>query len=328
MISKPIPAESFYHTCRYICLKPGAEVLVTEGVREHNYKVMAEDFIRQQQRRPSKAKACLHAILSFHPSEKPSNEIMVEIARKYLERLGIVNTQFAVVKHTDRAHPHLHIVANMVDNKGQAISDSWIGLRGKKVAQALTQEYNLVPAIQKDLALTHTEAMNELEAGKYKIYQTISEHLPHCKNLEDLEKQLTSQGIEIQYKFKGQTQERQGISFKMGNACFKGSQIDRKYSLAGLQKTLDQQQQEQRVLGENQKADETSPYIKKQRKSVPKPTETPMPHHSPHQNAGKSHGSSLIDILMRPEEDHDSLPYELSQEAEVKRRQRKQKRSR
>src|SRR5690348_6703775 len=109
MISKPIPAESFYHTCRYICIKPGAEVLVTEGVRDHNYKVMAEDFIRQQQLRPSKAKACLHAILSFQPSEKPSNEIMVEITRKYLERLGIVNTQFAVVKHTDRAHPHLHI---------------------------------------------------------------------------------------------------------------------------------------------------------------------------------------------------------------------------
>jgi hypothetical protein len=328
MISKPVPADSFYHTCRYICQKPSAEVLAVEGVREHNYKVMAEDFIRQQQLRPSKAKACLHAILSFHPSEKPSNEIMVEIARKYLERLGVINTQFAIVKHTDRAHPHLHIVANMVDNKGRAISDSWIGLRGKKVAQALTQEYNLVPAIQKDLAITHTEAMNEQEATRYRIYQAISENLPHCRTLEDLEKQLASQGIKVQYKYKGQTEEKQGISFKMGNARFKGSQIDRQYSLAGLQKTLDQQQQEQRVLENNQKADQTSPYFKKQGKSVPKPTETPMPHHSPHQDAGKSHGSSLIDILMRPEEDHGSLPYELSQEAEVQRRQRKQKRSR
>jgi len=328
MISKPIPAASFYHTCRYICQKPGAEVLAVEGVREHNYKVMAEDFIRQQQLRPSKAKACLHAILSFHPSEKPSNEIMVEVARKYLERLGIINTQFAIVKHTDRAHPHLHIVANMVDNRGRAISDSWIGLRGKKVAQALTQEYNLVPAIQKDLAITHTEAMNEQEATKYKIYQAIAENLPHCRTLDDLETHLKSQGIEVQYKYKGQTQERQGISFKMGNAFFKGSQIDRKYSLAGLQKTLDQHQQEHRALENSQKADHTSPHFKKQKKSIPKPAETQMPHHSPHQDAGKGHGLGLIDILMRPEEDHSSLPYELSQEAEVQRRQRKQKRSR
>jgi len=44
------------------------------------------------------------------------------------------------------------------------------------------------------------------------------------------------------YKYKGQTQEKQGISFRMGNISFKGSQIDRKYSLAGLQKILDLQQ--------------------------------------------------------------------------------------
>jgi len=140
MISKPVPANSFYHTCRYICQKNGAEVLMIEGVRGHNYKVMAEDFVRQQQLRPSKQKACFHSILSFHPSEKPSDRIMKEIAEKYLQRLNIVNTQFAISKHTDKAHLHLHIVANMVNNDGRSINDSWIGLRGKKIAQQLTQE--------------------------------------------------------------------------------------------------------------------------------------------------------------------------------------------
>lgn len=28
MISKPVPAHSFYHTCRYICQKKGAEILI------------------------------------------------------------------------------------------------------------------------------------------------------------------------------------------------------------------------------------------------------------------------------------------------------------
>jgi hypothetical protein len=291
---------------------------------------MAEDFIRQQQLRPDKGKACFHSILSFHPSEKPSNEMMTEIARKYLERLGIVNTQFAIVRHTDRAHPHLHIVANMVDNKGQAISDSWIGLRGKKVAQALTQEYNLVPAIRKDLALTHTEAMSELEASKYKVYQAISENLPDCRTMDDLEKRLASQGIEIQYKYKGQTQEKQGISFKMGNACFKGSEIDRKYSLIGLQKAIDQQlQQKNRMPGDSQKEDQHSPHFKKHRKSIPKTNETPPTPQAPHQDVGKGQGlSNFIGILLRPEEEQDSLPYELTQEAEVQRQKRKQHRPR
>jgi hypothetical protein len=242
VISKPLPANSFYHTCRYVCQKKGAEVLTAEGVRGHDYKLMAEDFLRQQQTRPSKGKAVFHSILSFHPDEKPSDEVLKEIARKYLDRLGIVNTQFSVSKHTDKAHLHLHIVANLVDNNGKAISDSWIGLRGKKVAQELTKEYRLIPAIGKDLQRTHLDSLSKSEAIKYKIYQAIAQNVSRCRNMEELEARLQKLGIDVLYKYESQTQEKQGISFKMGNVSFKGSQIDRKYSLAGLQKIIDLQQ--------------------------------------------------------------------------------------
>src|SRR5687767_1876554 len=103
MISKIIQAHSFYHTCRYICQKPGAEVLHVEGVREHDFKVMAADFEMQQQFRESKMRACFHSILSFYPGERPSDGLMKEIADAYLKELGIVNTQGAVSKHTDKA---------------------------------------------------------------------------------------------------------------------------------------------------------------------------------------------------------------------------------
>jgi len=329
MISKPVPADSFYHTCRYICQKPGAEVLIAEGVRGHNYKVMAEDFIRQQQLRPTKEKACFHSILSYHPKEKPSNEIMMEIAREYLKRLGIVNTQFSVSKHTDKAHPHLHVVANMVDNNGKAISDSWIGLRGKKIAQQLTREYNLIPAIEKDLSLTHVEAMSEAEAMKYKIYQAIAESLPSCRTIDDLKKRLLTQGIEVQYKYKGQTQEQQGISFKMGNVCFKGSQVDRKYSLAGLQKIVEhQQRQEQEISQKVDNPNQSRSHFRNQKSF----TLTILPDsHEPYQGAKQEHGqgiSKLIEILMRPEEEQSSMPYDLTAEAEERRRRKKKHRPR
>lgn len=245
MISKPVPANSFYHTCRYITNKPGAEVLITEGVRGHDYKLMAADFELQQQLRPSKTKACFHSILSFYPGEKPSDALMKEIAKRYLKELGITNTQYAVSKHTDKAHLHMHIVANMVNNQGRAISDSWIGLRGKKIAQRLTQEYKLIPALRKNLQLTNLEALSQSEANKYKIYIAISEDLPHCKTLQELEQRLLNLGIETQYKYKGQTQEKQGISFKLENICFKGSQVDRKFSFAGLEKTLELNQKQE-----------------------------------------------------------------------------------
>src|SRR6185437_5382839 len=177
MISKALKAHSFYHAARYVCEKKGAEVLYTDGVRGHDPKLMAEDFLSQQQMRPGKEKAGGHFILSFHPAEKPSDELLQTIAREYLDRLGVTNTQVAVVKHTDRAHLHLHILANMVDNDGNAISDSWIGLRGKKIAQQLTREHKLIPTTEKNRELAHLEARNEEEATRYQIYQAISEGL-------------------------------------------------------------------------------------------------------------------------------------------------------
>ena len=247
MVSNVFPGHSFYHAGRYVSKKPGAELLDYLGVRGYNYKLMAEDFIAQSELRPSKQKACFHAALSFYPGEKPSDETMIQIAREYLEELGIVNTQYAIVKHTDRAHLHLHILANMVDNDGKPIKDGWIGLRGKKVAQRLTRKYDLIPAEGKHLDKTHLEALSQSEVNRYKIYQAIVDSLPHCRSLPDLEKRLIAQGIHTQYKYKGQTQELQGISFRIGEDRFKGSQIDRQFSLGNLQKTLAAQRKGQEV---------------------------------------------------------------------------------
>jgi hypothetical protein len=326
MISKPVPANSFYHTCRYISNKPGAELLIAQGVRGHDYKLMADDFQTQQQLRPDKKQACFHSILSFYPGEKPSDEIMKEIALKYLKELGIVNTQYAMSKHTDKAHLHLHIVANMVSNEGKAISDSWIGLKGKKVAQRLTQEYKLVPAIEKNLRLTNLEALSNSEAIKYKIYIGISENLPHCRTMKELEMRLLKQGIETQYKYKGQTQEKQGVSFKFDNISFKGSQVDRKFSLSGLEKTLVLQQKQ--VQGQQQGVDNKMNF-----KELVSAKNRPVPQiekSNTLQESGKELSQDIakgmekaIEILMKSEQNQEPTPYELTQET-LQRKRKKQ----
>ena len=325
MISKYIPANSFYHTCRYICNKEGAEVLLTEGVRGHDYKLMANDFEMQAELHPSKSQACFHSILSFYPGEKPSDEMMTEMAKKYLTELKITDTQYAISKHTDKAHLHLHIVANMVNNEGKTISDSWIGLRGKKIAQGLTREYKLIPALEKNLQLTNLKALSQPEACKYQIYIAVSENLPHCHTMEELENRLLKLGIHIQYKYKGQTSEKQGISFKKDNICFKGSQVDRKFSLSGLEKTLEVKRKLALSLQQKQKLD----LLEKISRS--KLTTQKNSHRNISGGIGKDLGLSLskgiektIDILLKPEHNNEQIPFELKQEAA---RQRKKKHS-
>jgi hypothetical protein len=244
MISKVIIGKVFYGACRYICKdKNRAIVLETAGVRSHDYKLMAKDFELQQQLRPGLHKAVFHGILSFYPGEKVTDQKMVEIAQKYLKELQIENTQYAITKHTDKDHQHLHILANLVNNKGVAIKDGWIGLKGKKVSQKLTKEYGLVPAEGKHLDKNNLQNLNAKEATRYVIYQTILNTLPKCKNLEGLIQHLVKQKIETLYKYKGQTNELQGISFMLGNFKYKGSEIDRNFSIKNLQRILGNQQQ-------------------------------------------------------------------------------------
>lgn len=271
MISKVFPGHSFYHAVHYVC-KPEkkGEIITVEGVRQHDYRLMASDFQTQHQLRPSKKKACFHGILSFYPGEHPDNATLATIAQQYLQGIGITNTQYAIVKHTDRAHVHLHIIANMVNYDGKAISDNWIALRGKKVAQQLTKAYNLISATGKNLQKTNLKALTESEANKYKIYEAICNVLPGCCSLEELEQKLLQLGIQTQYKYKGQTTEKQGISFQIGKDCFKGSKVDRRFSLGNLQKTLDvQARQTKSEETKTQVYDDTQPLILRKRKFLP-----------------------------------------------------------
>ncbi len=244
MISKVVTGRSFYGCCRYVCKdEKQAEILLAEGVRDYNYLHMGHDFEINRQQAPNKQKAVFHGILSFHPSDKLTNERMLQIAQEYLEKIGIKDTQQVIVKHNDKSHQHLHIIANLVNNKGKAIRDSWIGLRGKKAAQQLTNKYQLTPAEEKNMRLTNLEALSNEQVARYEIFQAVTDVLPRCKTLPELEKQLQKEGIDIQYKHKGNTQQMQGISFKKGAFAFKGSSIDRKLSGSGIEKILKEQQQ-------------------------------------------------------------------------------------
>jgi hypothetical protein len=253
MISKVIkPGKSFAGACRYLCGNPErAEVLFSEGVRNYDHVLMAADFESQRQLNPGLKSPVQHILLSWCPGEFVGNEKMTEIASEYLKRIQVANTQLLIVKHNDRDNPHVHILFNRVNNEGCTIKDNFLGLRGKKAAQQLTQDYGLIPAIKKDLQRTQMERMNGYDATRYEIFQTISELLPKCRTMEDLKASLVKEKIAMVYKFKGQTNEVQGISFVKGKFKYKGSEIDRSFSYGKLHKKLAQQQAQKQNLNIN-----------------------------------------------------------------------------
>jgi hypothetical protein len=104
MISKVLPAaRSFRACCQYVCQdQTRAQVLKTQGVRGHDYSLMAKDFEFQRSLRPDKHQAVFHSVLSIYPGEKPTDKKVVEIAEQCLDRIGIINTQFVIAKQPGR----------------------------------------------------------------------------------------------------------------------------------------------------------------------------------------------------------------------------------
>src|SRR4051812_8157355 len=53
-----------------------------------------------------------HTSLSFHPSERLSDDKILSIAKDYMEQSGLRHSQHLVFRHHDTEHPHVHILAN------------------------------------------------------------------------------------------------------------------------------------------------------------------------------------------------------------------------
>ncbi|MBS1603086.1 MAG: relaxase/mobilization nuclease domain-containing protein [Bacteroidetes bacterium] len=240
MIAKTfLTAKGFGETSAYLCRDLSrSQVLAAEGVRAHDWKLMAADFEWQHGLMPEKEKPVYHCVLSFSPGEVVSDERLVELGRRYLEKIGMVNTQYAFVKHSDTEHLHVHILANRVNNDGEPIGKGLIIERGIKAAAELTSGYGLRPEKGKRLDQTNMEALHEPDAKRYRIYRAIQEQLPECRGLDELEKKLLQRGITMRYRYDVSTGERQGISFRLENMSFKGSRVDRMYSLKALERTL------------------------------------------------------------------------------------------
>lgn len=123
-----------------------------KGANPPEIKNIIEDFKDQTRLNPRLKNTVGHISLSFSPKEAPhmTDALMTQIAKEYMQKMGITDTQYLLVRHLDQPHPHCHLVYNRVGNKGQTISDKNIKIRNTKVCRELTEKYGLHLAPGKD----------------------------------------------------------------------------------------------------------------------------------------------------------------------------------
>ncbi len=243
MIGKIIAGSSFAGTVGYV-IKEQSRILAAEGVTPPNVREMVQDFKDQTLLNPRIKNAVGHISLSFSSKDAPrmTDTLMRDIAKEYMQRMGITDTQYLLVRHLDQPHPHCHLVYNRVGNNGQTISDKNIKIRNAKVCRALTEKYGLHLAPDKESV--RRERLREPDKTRYEIYDAIKTSLPDCGNWNDLELRLKAQGISVRYKYCGSTNQKQGVLFGKNGFEFSGSKIDRQFSYSKLNRHFAQTQQQ------------------------------------------------------------------------------------
>lgn len=253
MIGKVKIGKSFGGICQYVFGEDKqAEVLAAEGVRGTSAERMASDFNAQRELNPALGRAVMHVALAWPPGEELSNDQVTELARAYLKEMKVVadNTQWALVRHKDHAHPHAHLIVNRVDNDGATVSDQHNYRNSMEACRKLEKQYGLVSAqeVSQDNRRAQREELPARVAAKLYVQDALSRHLPHATSTEELTEALQRDGIGVQAKYQKGT--LQAVVFEHEGLHLKGSELSRAYSGNNLVKTIEAQRdqvQQQRV---------------------------------------------------------------------------------
>ena len=242
MIGKVITGKSFGGCIRYVVQKNDAVVLDAAGVRMQQVNQIINDFNLQRKYNPNLGKAVGHIALSWSVNDvaKLNDEVMVTLAKEYLQKMKIHDTQYLIVKHRDKDHPHIHIIYNRVSKNGKTISDNFQKQRNVQIAKELTLKHGLYLSPGKERV--NRQQLKGEDKIKYELFDAIRSASKKVKNINELKQVLAKQGIVTHLKYKSGTTEVQGISFSKGEYKFKGSEIDRSLSYARLSQAIEQQQ--------------------------------------------------------------------------------------
>ena len=248
MIAKITKGSSFRGVVNYILDKEkDAKILVCDGLFVEDKDTIAMSFEAQSKMNPRVMKPVGHISLAFSKEDEHrlTDRAMAGIALEYLKKMGITDTQVLIVRHFDKEHPHVHIAFNRIANNGRTISDRNERIRSARICKELTKKYNLYFASGKERVKQHR--LKEPDKTRYELYTILKSEVSRCGNWNILVANLKKQGVDMRFKYKGKSDEVQGVIFTMNGYSFSGSKIDRRFSFSKIDAALERNRRTERM---------------------------------------------------------------------------------
>lgn len=231
MISKISKGKGFRGLLMYVAGKQDAELI--GGNVSSNPQDAAREMGALRQYSACKTPVW-HCSLSLSPQDRHlTNEEFAELARKFLQKMGLEHNQYTVYRHTDKEHAHVHIVANRIDlSPEHKVWNAWRDIkRAREAKSELEVEYNLCQVPHNpQFARPEISRGQQEEArrtGTLPPKQYCAEAIANASKfgtVHDFIMSLRSNGIEAVPNI-STTGKMNGFSFRFGKKHYKGSQL-------------------------------------------------------------------------------------------------------
>ncbi|MEG5056010.1 MULTISPECIES: relaxase/mobilization nuclease domain-containing protein [unclassified Microcoleus] len=249
MIGKQIKGTGFRGCLNYVLGKKDAD-LIGGTMCGQTPEELAAEFAIARQLRPNLKVAVFHATLSVDSTQKlevdvDNDQRWLAIAANYMKAMEFDNNQYAVVKHNDTNHDHIHIVASRIRLDGSVVDDSWDYYRSQEVIRQLERDYNLeavTPSWETYKRSPTTGEHRYLQSKgnksvRVQLQDLIDEVTQDNPSMSEFVERLQQQGVEVQV---GLTRTgigfSKGISYNLDGVALSGTQLGRAYTFSGLQK--------------------------------------------------------------------------------------------
>ena len=250
MIARLVKGSGFRGCLNYLLDKNKSAEIIGGNMMGENARELAAEFGVMREMRPSLGKAVCHVSLSVAADDVRLDEFnWADIADRYMRDMGFAQSQYALIRHDDTDHQHVHIVANRVDIHGKTVSAQNDFRRSAKSLHDIERAFGLQPVNhpsgEKGKGGVKGPSRGELqmmhrtkEPSKKLTLQTLVDMAAQDQpTMSEFVDRLRRVGVGVQCHIQS-TGRISGISFDYGDAVLKGSSLGKSYSFNGLQKHL------------------------------------------------------------------------------------------
>ena len=188
-------------------------------------------------------KNTFHIKIRIAPEDKGklNTKNWIDISNDYAKKIGYKENPYTVYMHeegTDKEH--IHIVASRIQSNNLAVKDGYTHYKNMDFCREIERKYKLRQVKRVLETVKKQEIFRKKDKRIAPLEEKIKSAIKQSDSFEDFEFHLKSMGVK--------TKKGRGIGFIDEKGVYiKGSDIDRKYSLKGIEKLLSYEEQEKQI---------------------------------------------------------------------------------